>query len=1172
MYMMRLNTSTVVVIDPAVEDYLDLVKGISPDAEIVVLKPDQDGVNQITEILTNRNNIESLHILSHGRPGEIYLGSTQLSLSNFSHYNSQLQSWTKNLTKNAEILLYGCQVAADAIGKRFVQQLSQLTDRAIAASTHLTGHTKLGGNWHLDFNTRAIQSPPILQPETIATYPHVLAVLDWSVEDWTQTAGAFPRTQTFTIGTVNVTITVTADAGVAVATLDDDNFFAGGYDFASKPDALRMQINPTTPGTGVTATVTFTDSVSGSPIAVSNASFEMFDVDDATPTWNDQVVITGTNAITSSSVAPTFTPSGNPSYTISGNTLTGNAASPNGDVAGTVPNSGRGTARVTFSSNITGFTLVFRDGPSITADPGSHGVAFLSNITFNNISPTTSDATVNLTPGTTVTLPTLPTPNGLGGSDADGSVTFYKIISLPSAADGVLYLGSVAPGNEITAGQVISAANLSNLVFDATAGFDGGSFTYAAIDDENGIDPSPALVTLNSNTSTNTPPTTSNASVAIAPNTTTNLTVPAGTDTDGTVTGYRIETLPAGADGQLYLSNPASGGTLIVAGQIIPATQIGQLFFQSTPGFNGGSFTYAAIDNNGAIDSTPATFSLTSGSDTTAPVITVNFLTTSDRTPQLTGTVDDPTATIQVTVNGNTYTATNNGNGTWTLADNAITPGLAIATYNVTATATDGSGNAGTDGTTNELRITSSTTPDTTPPVITVNRLVTTDRTPELTGTVDDPTATVRITVNGQVYRATNNGDGTWTLPDNTITPGLPIDTYSVTGRAIDTAGNVGVDGTRNELVIRGITNPDDDDCNCSDEPRLVRSGNAGNNVLRGAGGADRLAGRQGNDVLRGLGCEDSLSGGRGNDRLFGNGCNDLLRGNEGDDELKGGKGRDRLSGGLGRDQLLGGRGNDVLAGRQDDDRMFGERGNDILKGGRGNDTMGGGFGNDSLIGNSGNDLMRGYRGNDVLKGGRGNDTIGGGAGRDRLSGNTGKDLLRGNRGDDRLFGRQGDDRLGGGRNDDLLVGGRGEDLLIGATGIDVLRGQEGRDALFGGEGNDRLIGDLDNDVLVGGLGADVLRGGAGQDRLVYQNVDERGDRIIGFNARQDVIDLRQIFAKPGYTNTQRFQRYIRLAQVGANTVVRIDSNGDATGGFIALATIENATASALSANNFLVR
>ena len=86
-------------------------------------------------------------------------------------------------------------------------------------------------------------------------------------------------------------------------------------------------------------------------------------------------------------------------------------------------------------------------------------------------------------------------------------------------------------------------------------------------------------------------------------------------------------------------------------------------------------------------------------------MVTVLGLTTADNTPALTGTVSDPTAVVQVTVDGVTYTATNNGDGTWTLVDNSIAPALADGTYDVSVTATDSVGNAGSDVSIDELVI-----------------------------------------------------------------------------------------------------------------------------------------------------------------------------------------------------------------------------------------------------------------------------------------------------------------------------------------------------------------------------------------------------------------------------------------------------------------------------------
>ncbi|MEW7966824.1 Ig-like domain-containing protein [Acinetobacter baumannii] len=62
-----------------------------------------------------------------------------------------------------------------------------------------------------------------------------------------------------------------------------------------------------------------------------------------------------------------------------------------------------------------------------------------------------------------------------------------------------------------------------------------------------------------------------------------------------------------------------------------------------------------------------------------------------------------------------------------------------------------------------------------------------------LTGTVNDPTATVVVNVDGTDYPAVNNGDGTWTLADNTL-PALTDGPHTITVTATDAAGNVGND------------------------------------------------------------------------------------------------------------------------------------------------------------------------------------------------------------------------------------------------------------------------------------------------------------------------------------------------------------------------------------------
>ncbi|WP_335952224.1 Ig-like domain-containing protein, partial [Acinetobacter beijerinckii] len=92
-------------------------------------------------------------------------------------------------------------------------------------------------------------------------------------------------------------------------------------------------------------------------------------------------------------------------------------------------------------------------------------------------------------------------------------------------------------------------------------------------------------------------------------------------------------------------------------------------------------------------ESLPATGTVSA--DITAPMVTVDDALTNDNTPALTGTVNDPTASIVVTIDGVDYPATNNGDGTWTLADDTV-PALTDGDYTITVTATDAAGNVGT--------------------------------------------------------------------------------------------------------------------------------------------------------------------------------------------------------------------------------------------------------------------------------------------------------------------------------------------------------------------------------------------------------------------------------------------------------------------------------------------
>jgi hypothetical protein len=114
--MPKLNTqvsgSAIAFIDRQVADYQSLIAGVKPGTEVVVLDGNRDAIDQITEILAIRTNIDSIHIISHGSPGSLQIGKTGFSLDNLETYSDRLQRWRSAFTDSADILIYGCNVAS----------------------------------------------------------------------------------------------------------------------------------------------------------------------------------------------------------------------------------------------------------------------------------------------------------------------------------------------------------------------------------------------------------------------------------------------------------------------------------------------------------------------------------------------------------------------------------------------------------------------------------------------------------------------------------------------------------------------------------------------------------------------------------------------------------------------------------------------------------------------------------------------------------------------------------------------------------------------------------------------------------------------------------------------------------------------------------------------------
>jgi Ca2+-binding RTX toxin-like protein len=160
------------------------------------------------------------------------------------------------------------------------------------------------------------------------------------------------------------------------------------------------------------------------------------------------------------------------------------------------------------------------------------------------------------------------------------------------------------------------------------------------------------------------------------------------------------------------------------------------------------------------------------------------------------------------------------------------------------------------------------------------------------------------------------------------------------------------------------------------------------------------------------------------------------------------------------------------------------------------------------------------------------------------------------------------------------------ENVAGARFGADRLIGNGARNTLYGLGGADTLSGGLGADWLVGGRGHDVLTGGAGNDRFQFNATNQGGDKISDFTNMAGNNDAIVVMASQfgfGWTvgdlAPYRFRaRTDNVAQDSndrfifrtTDKTLWFDANGDADGGEVLIADLQN-SASNLTAYDILL-
>ncbi len=904
--------------------------------DIYYIDTTEDGVDRVSEILSQYDNLSAVHLLSHGNRGQLTLGNSTLSTKRLQDSREQVASWGKSLRAGGDILLYGCDVADGDIGLEFIEQLSRITLADVAASTDDTGGTEAGGDWVLEASTGVIETSALFTDAV--NYEYALtsdtvtdkikaqqANTDLNLAGSTPIIAKFDQGNRFTVAAVstkesikaltlssaadeltykknNATNSTDVDAGVG-----DDTFYidskiniTGTLDGQVGFDTLSYE--------NFNGVVKF-DLVKGESSGIAGAgSFKNIESfvggkkgDTFSTSGNDETLDGG---------------KGNDIFSYQDKTAWGSDVITDSAGKADVLDFQELTTQLLVNVDATlNFETTYETGVVPPAAPDDSGNTLNLSLTGINLPSDASTTSNSISFG--LMLEGL-TPKTIALASKDYSSNAVAIrAELQAELDSVVVAQTTTGSNnfkvKFIAGQLIVES--PNIDIELWAGTDinsGGNKaarynlsiikglsipqgeyktelvlkeieTDAAGLQQETITPISFTATYNQSTSSQR-----RAAwvkdIKNALNGVVSTSAPVGVIDSQEVTSRLQELWLQDIKDEIFKDFNSSNG--------ISFSDFDVSIDGTTNTLKIYSYLYSAEENGIWTNAAPANWnapaSVTNNLDNVSGIEVVRL----GQAENIINVVAAPTSDLKFQALGNA----------------TVMLDLSAITENVEVTvAADGAVTVSFAGKT----------------------ISASNVTEVVTGSGDDK---VVFKANAKLSLL-NLGSGNRTLD------------YSDFGQAID-----------DTFAADDVTAPGID--------ALITNG--GEQIIIGSKEADNIAGSD---------AADNFVGGAGNDVITGGAGADTLAGDDGDDILIGGAGIDNLTGGSGNDSLAGGTENDKLVGGAGDDELAGDAGDDEILGGAGKDTLKGGAGSDSLLGGAGDDNLTGGEGTDILDGGAGSDS-----------------------------------------------------------------------------------------------------------------------------------------------------------------------------------------------------
>lgn len=237
-----------IIIDSAVADKHLFYRQFKAGIDIKEINSNEDGLTQLSEIISHYHNLDALHIVSHATDGAIYLGNSSIDTERLKHEVSMLAELDKSLKDGADLMLYGCDLAKTEKGEQLLELIANHANIDVAASNDLTGNTERGGDWALEIHKGNIETEQPFSAVALQDFSSILGITGNSgIIDMSGFApGGYTATKSYTTGGFTLKVTTTDSVSNAVGADTGFGLYINAY---NDPTVTKADIYFTGGGT-----------------------------------------------------------------------------------------------------------------------------------------------------------------------------------------------------------------------------------------------------------------------------------------------------------------------------------------------------------------------------------------------------------------------------------------------------------------------------------------------------------------------------------------------------------------------------------------------------------------------------------------------------------------------------------------------------------------------------------------------------------------------------------------------------------------------------------------------------------------------------------------------------------------------------------------------------------